>query len=115
MTDLEDVIKQLERRRAELEELIDEYRRVLGALEALQGVAPPVGPHHDYLGSVAKRARRGERRSQILEVLRRNPGTNARDIALQLGTNTANISTQLRNLEKQGRIVRGPDGYCVPV
>lgn len=113
MTDLDDVIHQLERRRNELEALIDEYRRVVGALDALQGLTSQAAALGGLGGPPTGRARRGERRAQILAALRRNPRANAREIANELGTNPANIYTQLRELERRGHIARGPEGYRV--
>src|SRR5207245_2177573 len=119
---IDDVVRKLEQRRDQLQELIDEHRQIVAALEAIR---PHRGDAHKSRGrsetrkrrattrSRRKYARRGQRGEQILAILREDPKAKARQIAERAGTTPQNVYQQLRRLEQNGAIRRSRRGYVV--
>jgi len=117
---VEDVIRSLRRRRDELEALIAEHQEIVAALEAIEGTHTKDASHRSPGSRKAsprrrrrRQARRGERREQILAILRDEPTAKARQIADKLGTTPQNVYQQLRLLEQKGVLRRGKQGYVV--
>jgi len=109
---LEEKRREIQARLDELAEAVSEYERLKRALDALDGVtnasttaAARGGRGGGGSGRGAGRPRgSGERSRQALELIRREPGLGATDIARQIGVHPNYAYRILPGLEEQGLI-----------
>ena len=119
MLDLLDRMRaDIDERLRELRPAVEEYETLERARELLAGSAgrePRQGRRMSTTS--ASRAQRplprGERTSQILNLLRENPEMTPRELAGRLDTTRQNISVTLGRLKKQGVLDRQGDAWVI--
>ena len=119
---VERATKQIRERLRELEPLVEEQRRLQRALEALEQVGgrstrgrtstPKISPRRRRRTS-SGRARRGERREQLLEAIRANPGSKPADLARTMGVAPSQAHSLLGRLQESGEVERREGGLFV--
>jgi len=132
---LERIRTELDQRLAALRPSVDEYERLLGAVDALAGVAPVEGRARTATGSQsaarpakparrtrratprpakqAARARPGQTQLRVIEVLRAHPGSTSTQVAKAVGISTNAAAATISRLFKQGRVQRREEGGYV--
>ena len=103
--------------RAETEQLRDELARLDAALRAI-GDEPAV-PERRGAGSRASRARRGQNKAQILDMVAARCGVSAAEIAQATGIASATVSSTLAKMASSGQVVKeklpsGGVGFALP-
>ena len=115
---LERTKQEIRARLNEIEPLVAERDRLRAALEALEaGEAPKRTSRRTNRQrgrpTVSPRAGRGERRTQLLELLRTEPGLRPAEAARRMGINPAQLHSLARRLEENGELERR-DGALYP-
>ncbi len=115
---LERAKEEMRERLKELDPLVEERDRLHSALEALEAGE---GPKRDNRRAsrqrgrptTSRRARRGERRTQLLELLQRDPGLRPSEAARRMAVNPSQVHSIVRSLEEDGALERR-DGALYP-
>jgi transcriptional regulator with GAF, ATPase, and Fis domain len=108
---LERTKREIRERLDEIEPLVaerDQLRAALEALEAGEGPKRASRRTNRQRGrpSTSRRAGRGERRTQLLELLRTEPGLRPAEAARRMGINPAQLHSLARRLEEGGELKR---------
>ena len=98
----------------ELEPLVGEHERLQAALNALEGSRGEQSvPRRGRAGrgrgrgpTTARRAGRGERRQQLLDVLNAEPGLRPSEAAKRMGVNPAQVHALIKRTEGEGVLER---------
>jgi transcriptional regulator with GAF, ATPase, and Fis domain len=98
----------------ELEPLVQEHERLRAALTALEeSTGQKSLPRRGRAGrgsgrgaTTSRRAGRGERRQQLLEVLNAEPGVRPSEAAKRMGINPSQLHALVRRLEEAGELER---------
>jgi predicted transcriptional regulator len=123
MADLVDTIReQIDARLDELRPFVHEVASLEAALKALDGSSAAVAASPRRRVSRRRVAasndrgggRRGQRREQLIEHLRANPGSTAGEVATALGLKRNTVATRLTQLAKAGQVSKAARGYSVP-
>lgn len=95
-----------------LSELENERKAIEAALASLdeKSAGKPTGSKRRRR-SVARRARRGERQVQFLDVVREHPGEPISEIAKEMGVRPQQLYPIARRLSDQGAIAKFNGGY----
>jgi transposase len=102
-----------------LRELKTESDRLEAALRSLDGGAPrsqrprKAGRPKAAAKHTTKRAPRGQRRSQLLAVVKEHPGVTASQLASQIGISTNQAYALATRLHKEGLLSKRNRGYHV--
>jgi DNA-binding PadR family transcriptional regulator len=96
---------------ARLEELEQERKAIRDALAALNSRSHVSAPRRARRRKVARRAGRGERQAQFLNVVRRHPGEPISSIAGEMGVTPQQLYPIAHRLAERGEIVKRGDGY----
>jgi transcriptional regulator with GAF, ATPase, and Fis domain len=115
---LERAKEEIRERLTELEPLVEERDRLRSALEALEaGEGPKTPPRRASRQrgrpTTSRRAGRGERRTQLLELLQAEPGLRPTEAARRMAVNPAQVHSLARRLEEDGALERR-DGALYP-
>ena len=115
---LERAKREVRERLQELYPLVEERNRLRAALEALDGgegpkQAPRRASRQRGRPTTSRRAGRGERRTQLLELLQAEPGLRPSEAAKRMAVNPSQIHSLVRRLEDQGALERR-DGALYP-
>jgi len=105
----------------ELEPLVREHERLQSALKALEtSDAPRSHPRRGRTGkgggrkpTTSRRAGRGERRQQLLDVVNAEPGLRPSEAAKRIGINPAQLHALVKRTEEAGALKRR-DGALYP-
>ena len=119
MTDfLDEKRKEIDARLRELRPLVDEYRRLERAAEALAGVADGQGRRAQRRSPSSRRgARRGRPRGsgtraiQAFELVRSRPGIKIPELADAMGIKANYLYRVLPSLESEGKITKRDGGW----
>jgi transcriptional regulator with GAF, ATPase, and Fis domain len=108
---LERTKRDIRARLDEIEPLVAERDRLRAALEALEAGESPKGAARRASTqrrrpTTSRRAGRGERRTQLLELLQTEPGLRPSDAARQMGIKPAQLHSLARRLEENGELER---------
>ncbi len=107
---------EIRERLAELDPLVEERDRLRAALEALEaGESPKRASRRASRGrpTTSRRAGRGERRTQLLELLQAEPGLRPSEAARRMAVNPPQVHSLARRLEEEGALERR-DGALYP-
>ena len=115
---LERAKRELRERLQELYPLVEERDRLRAALEALEGGESEKRASRRASGqrgrpTTSRRAGRGERRTQLLEVLQAEPGLRPSEAAQRMAVNPSQVHSLVRRLEEEGALERR-DGALYP-
>jgi hypothetical protein len=114
VADLLDTVRtEINARLEELRPLVQEaasLEAALAALERPEGAAARPRPGR-RTSPATSTGRRGETRRRLIEYVRANPGSTARDVASALGLNRDSVATRLAQLAKSGDLVKATRGY----
>ena len=117
---LDRTTQEIRARLKELEPLVQEHERLQRALEALESSSGEAKPRRGRAGAgrgrgrtTSRRAGRGERRQQLLEVLTAEAGLRPSEAAKRMGINPAQLHALSRRLEEAGELERR-DGALYP-
>ena len=115
---LERAKREIRERLEELYPLIEERDRLRAVLEALEGGegqkrASGRAARQRGRPTTSRRAGRGERRTQLLELLRAEPGLRPSEAAKRMAVNPSQVHSLVRRLEEQGALERR-DGALYP-
>ncbi len=115
---LERAKREIRERLEELYPLVEERDRLRAVLEALEGgegekPASRRAARQRGRPTTSRRAGRGERRTQLLEVLRSEPGLRPSEAARRMGVNPSQVHSLVRRLEGRGALERR-DGALYP-
>ena len=104
----------------ELEPLVREHERLTGALAALESSAGGTAPRRSQSGNgrkrrptTSRRAGRGERRQQLLDVVNAGPGLRPSEAARRMGINPAQLHALVKRTEEEG-VLQRRDGALYP-
>ena len=100
----------------ELEPLVREHERLQSALKALEtSDAPRSHPRRgrSRKPTTSRRAGRGERRQQLLDVVNAEPGLRPSEAAKRIGINPAQLHALVKRTEEAGALKRR-DGALYP-
>ena len=108
---LERAKREIRERLEELDPLVEERDRLRAALEALEAGASPKSASRRASRqrgrpTTSRRAGRGERRAQLLELLQAEPGLRPSEAARRMAVNPAQVSSLARRLEEDGALER---------
>ena len=109
---------EIRERLAELDPLVVERDRLQAALKALEAGESPKGASRRTSRqrgrpTTSRRAGRGERRTQLLEVLQAERGLRPSEAARRMAVNPSQVHSLVRRLEEQGALERR-DGALYP-
>jgi len=96
----------------ELEPLVNEYERLQSALKALGASDRPASTRRQRGAggrrrrTPARRAARGERREQLLELLRADPGLRPAQAAHRMSIHPSQLHLLAKRLEEEGSVQR---------
>ena len=111
------VVKDIEDRIDEIQPVVEEYERLIGALRLLRGDSAMRGPNGARRPTGRKPGRprgSGHRGGEALKALRRRPGMTVAEIAAEIGTHRNYLFRVLPTLADQGLLVKeGPRWYPV--
>jgi hypothetical protein len=111
------VVKDIEVRIDEIQPVVEEYERLIGALRLLRGDSAMRGPGGTRRPTGRKPGRprgSGHRGGEALKVLRERPGMTVAEIASAIGTHRNYLFRVLPTLADQGLLVKeGPKWYPV--
>jgi hypothetical protein len=114
---VDSVVKDIEDRLEEIEPLVEEYERLMGALRLLRGDSAlrGAGGKRRPTGRKPGRPRgSGHRGGEALKALRKQPGMTVAEIAAEIGTHRNYLFRVLPTLAEQGLLVKqGPRWYPV--
>lgn len=114
---VDSVVHDIEKRLDEIQPIVEEYERLLGALRLLKGGGAVRGPGGARRPTGRKPGRpkgSGHRGGEALKAVRARPGMTVAEIAAQIGTHRNYLFRVLPTLEEQGLLVkRGPRWYPV--
>ena len=115
---LERAKREIRERLEELYPLIEERDRLRAVLEALEGGegqkrASRRADRQRGRPTTSRRAGRGERRTQLLELLRAEPGLRPSEAAKRMAVNPSQVHSLVRRLAEQGALERR-DGARYP-
>ena len=114
---LEGAKGQIRERLEELDPLVEERDRLRAALEALEAERPKRAPRRASRQrgrpTTSRRAGRGERRTQLLELLQSDPGLRPSEAARRMAVNPSQMHSLARRLEEEGALERR-DGALYP-
>ncbi len=106
---------EIRERLAELDPLVEQRDRLRAALEA--GESPKSASHRASRQrgrpTTSRRAGRGERRTQLLELLQAEPGLRPSEAARRMAVNPPQVHSLARRLEEEGALERR-DGALYP-
>lgn len=105
---LRDRIAELERELAPLQDELDTAR---AGLRALEGSSTRSQPRRG--GGGTSRAPRGQRREEVLGLLRADGPLKPAEIAKTLGIQGNAVSATLSKLQSEGAVERGSDGWTI--
>jgi DNA-binding transcriptional ArsR family regulator len=105
-----DIDDRLEELRPQIEE-IPRLEAALAAIGATGNADPSSGARR---GGPQRRARRGQRREELLQLLKGAPEISVAEAARQMGVSAPQVSTLLRRLREEG-VVERADGRFVVV
>jgi IclR helix-turn-helix domain len=109
---------EIRERLEELDPLVAERDRLRAALEALEAGESPKRVSHRASRqrgrpTTSRRAGRGERRTQLLELLQTEPGLRPSEAARRMAVNPSQVHSLVRRLEEGGALERR-DGALYP-
>jgi hypothetical protein len=111
------VVKDIESRIDEIQPVVEEYERLIGALRLLRGDSAMQGPGGTRRPTGRKPGRprgSGHRGGEALKALRKQPGMTVAEIAAAIGTHRNYLFRVLPTLADQGLLVKdGPRWYPV--
>ena len=111
------VVRDIEVRIDEIQPVVEEYERLIGALRLLRGDSAMRGPGGKRRPTGRKPGRprgSGHRGGEALKVLRERPGMTVAEIASAIGTHRNYLFRVLPTLADQGLLVKeGPKWYPV--
>ena len=111
------VVRDIEVRIDEIQPVVEEYERLIGALRLLRGDSAMRGPGGTRRPTGRKPGRprgSGHRGGEALKVLRERPGMTVAEIASAIGTHRNYLFRVLPTLADQGLLVKeGPKWYPV--
>jgi hypothetical protein len=111
------VVKDIEARINEIQPIVEEYERLIGALRLLRGDSAMQGPGGSRRPTGRKPGRprgSGHRGGEALKALRKQPGMTVAEIAAAIGTHRNYLFRVLPTLADQGLLVKdGPRWYPV--
>ncbi|MEI6662720.1 MAG: helix-turn-helix domain-containing protein [Actinomycetes bacterium] len=114
---VDSVVKDIETRLDEIQPVVEEYERLMGALRLLRGDGALRGPSGARRPTGRKPGRppgSGFRGSEALKALRQQPGMTVAEIAAEIGTHRNYLFRVLPALADQGLLIkRGPRWYPV--
>ena len=113
--------EEIRARLKELEPLVREHKRLQAALTALEASGGEkrlprrgrAGRGRGKGATTSRRAGRGERRQQLLEVLQAEPGLRPSEAAKRMGINPAQLHALVKRTEEEGAVERR-DGALYP-
>jgi DNA invertase Pin-like site-specific DNA recombinase len=108
MADVERVIRE---RIAELEAERTKLEAALAALTGRRQAKRRASPARSTSRRVGARAKPGQRRSQILGHLEKNPGARPSEIASSIGTSSQQVSAVIRKLHAEKLVRKRGNGY----
>lgn len=117
MSVADEIRERVERRLAELEPAIQEYRELLAIKEGLDaarhGPDQPVKP--PAVRGPAKRPGRrdGSRAEQAIRIVGRKPGVTVNEIAAEMGINQNYLYRLLPRMEREGQLRREGKGWAL--
>ena len=114
---VDSVVSDIEQRLDEIQPVVEEYERLMGALRLLKGDSALRGPGGSRRPTGRKPGRpkgSGFRGGEALKALRARPGMTVAEIAAAIGTHRNYLFRVLPTLEDQGLLVKkGPRWYPV--
>ena len=99
---------------ARVAEIHSEEQRLRAALAELGGGAAPARRQPKAATpkrKARKRARRGQRRFEVLAAVQKKPGVNAADLGREVGISTNQAYALVRRLLKEGLVKKQGKGY----
>jgi transcriptional regulator with GAF, ATPase, and Fis domain len=107
---LERAREEIRARLEELEPLVTEHERLQRALSALEASDQPTPPNGGTVErqrpGTSRRAKRGERRRQLLELLETEPGLRPSQAAERMSIDPNQLRSLAKRLEEEGSVQR---------